>query len=134
MSHKIRLGPIAIFLVIVAVVLSTMVVLTTATTHADRVMAERYAAVTQQRYALNAQGERFLQAVDEMAAAGELSADALGAEESEAGITKEFKADGYTLAITVAPSDHAEGYTIEQWKLSKDWNAEDPYQNFWKGD
>ena len=49
MSHKIRLGPIAVFLAIVAIVLSVMAVLSTATTHADRVMAERFAEMTQQR-------------------------------------------------------------------------------------
>ena len=70
MSRKIRLGPIAVFLAVVAVVLATLAVLTTATTNADKVLAERFAGVTQSRYALEAEGEKFLQQYDEQAKSG----------------------------------------------------------------
>ena len=49
MQHKIRLGPIAVFLAVVTVVLTTLAILTTATTNADKVLAERFAEVTQTR-------------------------------------------------------------------------------------
>ena len=39
MNHKMRLGPIAIFLVVVAIILTTLATLTLATTNADKVMA-----------------------------------------------------------------------------------------------
>ena len=58
--HKIRLGPIAIFLVVVAIILTTLATLTLATTNADKVMAERFASVTAVRYELEAQGQQFL--------------------------------------------------------------------------
>ena len=133
MSHKVRLGPIAVFLAIVAVVLSTMVILTVSTTHADSVMAQRFASVISQRYALEAEGEAFLKEADEMAAAGSLDAAALGAEESEDGITKTISENGYTLTVTAAP-DASGGVTVKDWTMSKDWNADDPYQNIWKGE
>ena len=127
MSHKIRLGPIAIFLAVVAVVLSTMVVLTTATTRADRVMAERFASVTQQRYALEAQGERFLQQLNEQSAAGGIDLDVLGAEVSGSDITKVLEENGYRMTVTVS-ADASGGYTV------KEWSADNPYQNIWKGE
>ena len=133
MSHKVRLGPIAVFLAIVAVVLSTMVILTVSTTHADSVMAQRFASVISQRYALEAEGEAFLKEADEMAAAGALDAAALGAGESEDGITKTISENGYTLTVTAAP-DASGGVTVKDWTMSKDWNADDPYQNIWKGE
>jgi hypothetical protein len=80
MDHKIRLGPIAIFLTIVAIVLSTLAVLTAATAGADKVMAERFASVTQIRYELESEGEQYLQKIDSLAAEGKLTAEAAGAE------------------------------------------------------
>ena len=68
--HKIRLGPIAIFLVVVAIILTTLATLTLATTNADKVMAERCASVTAVRYELEAQVQQFLKDYGEQAAAG----------------------------------------------------------------
>ena len=56
MNHKIRLGPIAIFLAVIAVVLTSLATLTVATSRADMVLAERFAEVTAIRYELNAEG------------------------------------------------------------------------------
>ena len=134
MSRKIRLGPIAVFLAVVAVVLATLAVLTTATTNADKVLAERFAGVTQSRYALEAEGEKFLQKYDEQAKSGSISAGSLGAEKADAGYTKEIEKDGYTLKITVSEPSAQGRYEVTEWKVTKDWNADDPYQNIWKGD
>ena len=60
MTHKTRLGPIAIFLVIVTMVITTLAVLTVATSNADVIMAKRFADITKIRYGLEAQGEEFL--------------------------------------------------------------------------
>ena len=60
MNHRTRLGPLAIFLAVVVMVITTMAVLTIATSNADRTMAKRFASVTQTRYQLEADGERFI--------------------------------------------------------------------------
>ena len=165
MSHKIRLGPIALFLAVVAIVLATLAVLTAATTNADKVLAERFAGVTQTRYGLEAEGEKFVQAYDEEARDGNVSASALekamgsasgstpgstldntpGSAPGEASgdVTETKKVsggyecvierDGYTLEVGVSDPDAAGRYEITKWKITKDWNAEDPYQNVWKG-
>ena len=70
MTHKTRLGPIAIFLVIVTMVITTLAVLTVATSNADITMARRFADVTRIRYGLEAQAEEFLSNVESSGGAG----------------------------------------------------------------
>ena len=124
MNHKMRLGPIAIFLVVVAIILTTLATLTLATTNADKVMAERFAAVTSARYELEAEGQQFIRDYDELAAAGAVT-DA----ERQATIEK----NGYTLQIRVSQPDGNGNFEIEQWDLKKNWNADDPFTHIWKG-
>lgn len=122
--HKIRLGPIAIFLVVVAIVLTTLATLTLATTNADKVMAERFASVTSVRYELEAEGQQFLRDYDEQISAGTVTDnDRIGT----------FAKDGYTLEIEVSRPDAAGNYNIVSWNLKKDWNADDPFTHVWKG-
>ena len=122
--HKIRLGPIAIFLVVVAIVLTTLATLTLATTNADKVMAERFASVTSVRYELEAAGQQFLRDYDEQISAGTVTDnDRIGT----------FAKDGYTLEIEVSRPDAAGNYNIVSWNLKKDWNADDPFTHVWKG-
>ena len=134
MSHKIRLGPIAVFLAIVAIVLSVMAVLSTATTHADLVMAERFAEMTQKRYALEAEGTKILAEYDSQAAAGAIDAGALGLEQDENGYRAEIEQDGYVLTMALSAPDESGAYTVDEWKITKQWNAADPFQNIWKGE
>ena len=122
--HKIRLGPIAIFPVVVAIVLTTLATLTLATTNADKVMAERFASVTSVRYELEAEGQQFLRDYDEQISAGTVTDnDRIGT----------FAKDGYTLEIEVSRPDAAGNYNIVSWNLKKDWNADDPFTHVWKG-
>jgi hypothetical protein len=122
MNHKVRLGPIAIFLVVIAIVLTVLATLSLATTTADRVMAERFAYVTSVRYELEAEGQKFLRDYSEQAASG-------NAAETHKTITK----DGYTLDIEVTAPGGDGSYEIVKWQITKDWNAEDPYDHIWKG-
>ena len=65
MGTKIRLGPIAVFLTIIAAVLASLAMLTVATSRADARLAERYADVTKLRYELEADGSRFVKEAEE---------------------------------------------------------------------
>ena len=133
MNRKVRLGPVAIFLAVIAVVLSTLAVLTQATSHADLVMAERYAAVTEIRYRLEEEGQRYLMQVDEAEKAGNFSADAVGAKQLDSGnISRVITDEGYKLTIEITEPENGK-YEIVKWKISKEWNAEDPFSNIWKG-
>ena len=122
--HKIRLGPIAIFLVVVAIVLTTLATLTLATTNADKVMAERFASVKAVRYELEAEGQQFLRDYDEQISAGAVT---------DNDRVRTFEKDGYTLEIEVSRPDAAGNYNIISWNLKKDWNADDPFTHVWKG-
>ena len=142
MEHKTRLGPVAIFLTIVAMVITTLALLTVATSNADRVMAGRFASITQTRYGLEADGEKFLAAVAagdvsgiEGAAAGALAdADEGTATGAAAAGVYSFveEKDGYRLEIE-AVSAAAGSVEINRWKLSRIWENEDPLENIWKG-
>ncbi len=124
MNHKIRLGPIAVFLVVVAIILTTLAILTLATTNADKVMAERFASVTSLRYELEAEGQQFLRDYDEKVSQGAVT---------DADRTTEIQGTGYTLKIEVSEPDANGSFDIVKWDLEKDWNADDPYQHIWKG-
>ncbi len=133
MTHKIRLGPIAIFLVVVAIILTTLATLTLATTNADRIMAERFAAVTSIRYDLEDQGQQFLRDYSKQAQAGTIAAADLHAKATDGGYQVSFEEDGYTLEVEVSAPDAGGNYDILKWQLKKNWNADDPYQHVWKG-
>jgi hypothetical protein len=124
MNHRMRLGPIAIFLVVVAIILTTLATLTLATTNADKVMAERFAAVTSARYELEAEGQQFLRDFDEQVASGPVAIEDRHAT---------FERGGYTLEIQISAPDANGNYEIEQWDLKKNWKADDPFQHIWKG-
>lgn len=134
MKHRIRLGPIAIFLAIVTIVLATLAVLTTATTNADKVMAERHASVTKARYQLEAKGEKFIADFDRQAAKGRPDAKKLGARKTKEGYKKTISGDGYTLEIILGSPDGKDDFKIVKWNLEKKWKEEDPHIKVWKGE
>lgn len=117
MAHKTRLGPIAIFLTIVVMVITTLAVLTVATSNADRIMAGRFAAVTQTRYELEADGQRFL------------SEAAGGGTE----LTFKEEKNGYRIEVEITRPDADGNFEINRWRISKIWNADDPINNIWPG-
>ena len=132
MTHKTRLGPIAIFLVIVTMIITTLAVLTVATSNADLIMAKRFADITQIRYGLEAQGEEFLSYVE--------SADASNPADQMNGVTDtgngyEFTAEdgGYRLEVAVTRQEGSGRYEVTKWKLTKIWNASDPMNSIWPG-
>ena len=128
MDHKTRLGPIAVFLTIVAMVITTLALLTVATSNADRVMAGRFANITQTRYELEAGGERFLAG----AAAGDVSG-IVGAEGADGEYSYTEEKDGYRIEVTVSGTDEDGSPIITKWKLSRIWQSSDPIDNIWQG-
>ena len=118
MNHRTRLGPLAIFLAVVVMVITTMAVLTIATSNADRTMAKRFASVTQTRYQLEADGERFIsEAVTGQAGSYEFYEEL----------------NGYSITVEISEPDAAGNYEVLTWKISKLWNADDPVKDIWNG-
>ena len=128
MEHNTRLGPVAVFLTIVAMVITTLALLTVATSNADRVMAGRFANITQTRYELEAEGEKFIASV----AAGQ-AAGMEGAAASDDGYSFTAEKDGYRLEVEAAAPDAGGNVEIKKWKLSRIWNSSDPLNDIWQG-
>lgn len=132
MKHRIRLGPIAIFLAVIAAVVATLAMLTFATSRADMALAERFAAVTAIRYELDEEGNRFLQAVEENSGkaaegSGETTALAGG------GWKYYTEKEGYALTVEVVPADSESGWQVTKWKINKLWEGDDPFEDLWLG-
>ena len=133
MTHKTRLGPLAVFLVIVVMVITTLAVLTVATSNADVTMAERYAEITRVRYGLEAQGEEFLSYAS-MAGGGSSPADYIdGVTETAGGYEYTAENGGYRLEVAVTRPDASGRYEVTKWRLTKIWNADDPMKSIWPG-
>lgn len=131
MSHKMRLGPIAIFFTIVAAVLATLAILTVSTSRADVVLAERFAQTTSIRYALEADGNRFLAALED---APEEAASLEGVTVLENG-NYQYTAqrDAYHLTIEVTSAPDGGSYEVVSWKMGKDWDEGDAMGELWGG-
>ena len=132
MNHKIRLGPIAVFLAVIAAVVATLAMLTFATSRADTSLAERFAKVTAIRYGLEEDGNRFLQAADAVLNGTGMELPD-GAEQTENGFTYYTEKDGYALSIELAAGKESPGYEVTKWKITKLWEAEDPFTDLWLG-
>ena len=133
MTHKTRLGPVAIFLVIVVMVITTLAVLTVATSNADVAMAKRYADITRIKYGLEAQGEEFL-SYAEMAGRNSDPADYMdGVTATDNGYEYTAENGGYRLDVAVTRPDASGQVRITKWKLTKIWNADDPINSLWPG-
>jgi hypothetical protein len=131
MSHKMRLGPIAIFFTIVAAVLATLAILTISTSRADVVLAQRFAQTTSVRYTLEADGNRFLAVLAE--SPGDVAA-MNGVEVLENG-NYQYTAekDAYHLTIEVSQNQDLGTYEVVSWKMSKDWDESDAMGELWGG-
>ena len=136
MNHKIRLGPIAIFLAVIAVVLTSLATLTVATSRADMVLAERFAEVTAIRYELDAEGERFLAEANEKLAAGRSDPVKMPEGEvtsSDGSLSYELEKDGYVLKVTLEEDPASKTYKATQWKINKIWAGDDSLDDIWPG-
>lgn len=134
MNHRIRLGPMAVFLAIVSVVMATLAVLATATSKADNVLAERFAGVTAERYAVAADGEKLMAEFDSQAKAGHIDAKGLGLTKEGDVYRTQIGDQGYALVIALSEPDANGNYTIKEWKITRQWDAADPSKDVWKGE
>ena len=133
MGSKMRLGPIAIFLAVVAIVLTVLATLTIATSNADVVLAERFASVTQIRYELEKEGNKFLFDLSEQLSGGNTLSTIQGLKKTDNGFYEYgLEQDGYELIIRLAESG-TDLYSLEEWKITKVWAEEDLNQGIWLG-
>lgn len=133
MNHRTRLGPLAIFLAVVVMVITTMAVLTIATSNADRTMAKRFASVTQTRYQLEADGERFISEAAKAHASGGGYTSSDMVQTTDQGYQFYEELNGYSITVVITEPDANGNYELLEWKVSKLWNADDPVKDIWNG-
>ncbi len=133
MRGRIRLGPAAVLLVIVAMVVGTLSMLTISTSNADLVMTEKFADVTNTRYDLIADGELFLCEAAEAGTNGTDPGEMKGVTPTEEGYRYEKEKNGYKLEVAISWPDWQGNYELKQFRISRNWQAADPAQDIWKG-
>ena len=133
MEHRIRLSPFAVFLSVIAIVLTTLAVLTIATAHADKVMAQRFASVTAVRYELEKDGQMFLRELDQ-ALQNEDADLPEGLVQEEDGLWSwQVEKDGYVLWVGLKIDEKKHRYQVNGWEVKKQWSGSDPIYDIWQG-
>ena len=113
-----RLGLLALLLSVIAICLSTLAVLSVASSSADMRLAERFADSVSTRYELEEEGQRYLQEMNRNV--------------SEDEVSKEFSRNGFTLSVTLQKNE--DRYEIKLWKIKKQWEESTKIDNLWKGE
>ena len=115
----IRLGPVALVLTVISICLT------------DANMADAFADSVQNRYALESEGQAFLQDADELLASGGELTDLPNVTAEEGSVEKILEQEGYQLKIRL--SEAGDSYTVEEWALSKKWEQKETINNLWQG-
>lgn len=126
----IRLGPLALLLTVISICLTTLAILTFTTARADLRLAEKYAQTVQTRYALEKQGQEFLQ---ELSGTAPEDLELMDLERDRAGNWwTEFEQEGARLRIGIRP-DREKGYSVISWRIEKGWSENDSIGELWDG-
>ena len=120
MNGSVRLGPLALIFTIITMCLSVLAILTFTTARADLRVAEKYAQTVQQEYALEAQGQRFLQT------AAQQQPDDDGA------VHMQIQQDGSELNITLQPAENG-AFAVSQWRIQHQWVQDTTITGLWQG-
>ncbi len=123
----IKLGPLALLMMVVSICLTMLSVLTFTTARADVRLTEKYAETVSIRYELEQSGQEFLARLD--SGEGDLFS---GVETDSAGVRwKTFEKDGFLLNIGFTVDQ--DGYDVVAWRQEKHWN-EDTSVHVWQGE
>lgn len=126
----IKLGPLALLLTVISICLTTLAILTFATAQADLRLAEKAAETLQQRYALEVQGQEFLQGLSETDPADYSLMDL---ERNAAGIWQaEMREGDAVLRIGFRPAVDGKVQVLS-WRMEKDWVEDDSLGTLWDG-
>lgn len=128
MNRAVRLGPLALLLTVVAIVVTMLGLLALSTARGDLGTAQRYADSVKLRYALEARGQEFLQqAVEDPGVLTGLR------EDSEKIRWKTFTQEGMTLHIGLKTEDN--GCQVAAWVFARDeWEPEEEHGGLWTGE
>ena len=128
MKRTVRLGPLALLLTVVAMVVTVLSLLALSTARGDLSTAQRYADSVKLRYSLEIQGQEFLQqAVEEPSVLSGLDRD------DEGVIWKTFAQDG--LSLNIGLQEENNGCRVTAWVFARDdWQPEEELGGLWTGE
>ena len=130
MSDRVKLGPLVIFIVIVAIIMTVLALLTFATAKADSATADRYAEVTKIKYALDKAGSEYMMDLDETLKSGGSIMLMDGADQQGRDLYRHTESIGdYELTIDFSVS--GDSYDIKRWKITRVWQEDDSMGNLW---
>ncbi len=124
MRHiPIKLGPLALLLTIISICMTTLGILAFATARADWSLAQKYADTVQTRYALEAEGQRFLQTASKALAEGNEPWELDSTERDDDGtVWRIFEEGEFSLRVgIVSESGHLR---VVGWRIQKEWEPE----------
>ena len=123
----VKLGPLTLLLTVISICMTTLAILAFYTASADHSLAEKYAQTVRERYALEAKGQRFLgETGDELAQGFMLMPDMDGL------IHTEITEGSTSLNIGLKPVG-ADGFSVESWKMERQWEEDTGTGNLWDG-
>lgn len=126
----IKLGPLTLLLTVISICLTTLAILNFTTARADMRLAEKFAETVQTRYALEAEGQAYLQELDALFAAGKTALEREEADEDGV-LWRLLERDSARLHIGVRPAE--DGFQVVSWRQDKEWNREETLGNLWPG-
>ncbi len=121
----IRLGPLALLLAVISICLTILAILTFTTARADLRLAEKYAETVETRWALEGQGQEYLDRLN-------AGTETVPGTDEDGTIRHDLELNGVVLHIGLAP-DGAGGYRVTSWRLEKTWEQNDTIDNLWSG-
>ncbi|MBQ3273768.1 MAG: hypothetical protein IJH51_00560 [Christensenellaceae bacterium] len=130
MTDRIKLGPLAIFIVIVAIIMTVLALLTFATARADYATAEKYADVTQIKYELDRMGSEYMMDLDSTLKNGGSIMLMDGAERQGRDLYRHVESIG-DYELTIDFSVKGGSYEIKRWKITRVWQEDDSMGNLW---
>ena len=130
MRHiPIKLGPLALLLTVISICMTTLGVLAFATARADWNLAQKYADTVQTRYALEAEGQRFLQTATKALEEGNAPESLDSTERDDDGtVWKTFQEGEFSLRVGIV--DESGHLRVVGWRIQKEWEPEGA-RNLW---
>lgn len=127
-----RLGVLALLLLVIGILMATLGVLTLSTAQADLRLARRYGEMTQAQYRREAAGQDFLRQASEALERGEDLSALEGVTRNGDLFEKTITTGNTSLKIALRPGEEG-GYAIVRWETDTRWVPQETTGKLWGG-
>ena len=124
----VKLGPLALLLTVITILMTTLSVLVFTTARADRHLAESYADTVKIRYELQKEGETLVSEVIKKGAGALVNDDRFVLQEDGCYRTTIEGREQFTLSIALSESGD-----IREWIIEKRWTEDKSLGDLWDG-